>query len=126
MRPSVPGGQSLACASSSSKLVSGAVALRSHVSDPAAESITPMACQAPGIAWQKACTRASGSAANASSAANTTPEVPSATETGPWPVDPDAERTGGLVAGAGRDGRSVPGLARGTSGLSSTGGSQSG
>ncbi len=61
-----------------------------------------MACQAPGTAWQKACTRPSGSAANSSSAANTTPEVPSTTDSGPGPVDADAERAGGLVAGAGR------------------------
>ena len=29
-----------------------------HCSEPAAESITPMACQAPGTAWQNTCTRA--------------------------------------------------------------------
>ena len=61
----------------------GAIVLRSHCSDPAADSITPIACQAPGTAWQNACTRPSPSAANRSKAANTTPEVPSATDSGP-------------------------------------------
>ena len=64
-------------------MVSGAAALRSHASEPAADSITPIACHSPGTAWQKACTRACLSAANLSSAANTTPEVPTATDTGP-------------------------------------------
>ena len=36
---------------------------RSHCSEPAALSITPMTCHACGTAWQKACTRASGSCA---------------------------------------------------------------
>ena len=37
-------------------------------SEPAADSMTPMLCQAPGTAWQKACTRAARSAAKASEA----------------------------------------------------------
>ncbi len=56
---------------------------RSQAREPAAESITPIACQPPGTAWQNACTRASGSAWKPGSAASTTPEVPSTTETGP-------------------------------------------
>ena len=67
-------------------------------SEPAADSITPIACHAPGTAWQNACTRPCGSAANRSSAANTTPDVPSTTDTGPGPVDADAERARRLVA----------------------------
>ena len=45
-------------------------------------SITPIACHVSGTAWQNACTRASGSAANSGSAVNTTPEVPSTTDSG--------------------------------------------
>ena len=46
---------------------------RSQASEPAAESITPIACQAPGTAWQNACTRACGSAWKAGSAAKHDP-----------------------------------------------------
>ena len=67
----------------SPKASPGAAVSRSQASEPAAESITPIACQPPGTAWQKACTRACSSAAKAGSAAKTTPEVPSATESGP-------------------------------------------
>ena len=76
----------------------GAATSRSQRSEPAAESITPIACQAPGTAWQKVCTRASGSAANASSAVNTTPEVPITTDAGPGRSTPTPERARRLVA----------------------------
>ena len=94
-------------------------------SEPAAESITPIACQPPGTAWQNAWTRARGSAANAGSAANTTPLVPSAIESGPGTVDADAERAGRLVARAGGD-RHAVGVRPETSGDSSRRGSQAG
>ena len=42
-----------------------------------------MLCQPPGTAWQKACTRACGSAMKPSEAAKTTPDVPSTTDAGP-------------------------------------------
>ena len=83
--------------------MSGASRSRNHCSDPAAESITPIACHWPGTAWQNACTRACGSDANAGSAANTTPEVPSTIESGPGPVDPDSDRRGRAVTRPGRD-----------------------
>ena len=67
---------------STAALPGAASASASQRSEPAADSITPMLCQPPGTAWQNACTRASRSAAKASAAANTTPEVPSTTETG--------------------------------------------
>jgi len=60
----------------------------SQVSDPAAESITPIACQTPGTAWQNVCVRASGSAAYAGSVEKTTPEVPSTTDKGPGTMAP--------------------------------------
>ena len=41
--------------------------------EPPPESITPIACQVPGTAWQKVCTRASASGAYAGSTAKTTP-----------------------------------------------------
>ena len=63
-------------------------ASRNQRSEPAAESITPIACQVPGTAWQKTCRRASGSGAYAGSAAKTTPEVPRTTESGPGPATP--------------------------------------
>ena len=70
----------------------GASRSRSHCSDPAAESITPIACHWPGTAWQNAWTRARGSDANAGSAAKTTPEVPITIDSGPGAVDADPER----------------------------------
>ena len=50
--------------------------------------MTPIACQVPGTAWQKTCTRASASGAYSGSTAKTTPDVPSTTETGPGAVMP--------------------------------------
>ena len=61
--PSAPGAQRSASATSASKETSGAIASRSHCSEPAAESITPIACHASGTAWQKTCTRPLGSGA---------------------------------------------------------------
>ena len=46
----------------SSNATPGASASWNHCSEPAAESITPIACQPPGTAWQNACTLASRSA----------------------------------------------------------------
>ncbi len=45
-------------------------------------SITPIACHVSGTAWQNAWTRACSSAANSGSAENTTPDVPSTTDSG--------------------------------------------
>ena len=84
-------------------------ACRSQAAEPAALSITPIACQVPGTAWQKTCTRASASGAYAGSTAKTTPEVPSTTDTGPGRRDPDPERGGRLVARARDRGRLVRG-----------------
>ena len=111
MSPSTPGGHGSASATTFSGGSPGATTPRSQPSEPAAESITPIACQPPGTAWQKACTRPSGSAAKPGSAAKTTPEVPSTTESGPGAVYPDAERTGGLVTAARGDRHAVRGLA---------------
>ena len=60
----------------------------SQRSEPAAESITPIACQTAGTAWQNVCARASASTAYAGRAENTTPEVPSTTERGPGSTTP--------------------------------------
>ena len=78
----MPGGHAAASASSSSYGAPPS-ACRSHCSAPAAESITPIACQVPGTAWQNVCSRASGSGRYSSSAAKTTPEVPRTTDSGP-------------------------------------------
>ena len=86
--PSAPGSTSSASARSSSYATSGANVSRNQRSEPAAESITPIACQVPGTAWQKTWRRASGSGAYAGSAAKTTPEVPRTTESGPGPATP--------------------------------------
>ena len=110
--PSVPAGHASAAAVKSSYPTPGAIVLRSHCSDPAADSITPIACQAPGTAWQNACTRPSGSAANRSRAANTTPDVPSATDTRPRSVDTDPDRARRLVARAGGDRHALGRLTR--------------
>ena len=59
--PSAPGSTPAAAATSSSYGVPGANASRNQRSDPAADSITPIACQVPGTAWQNTCSRASGS-----------------------------------------------------------------
>ena len=50
---------------------------------PRRRASRPSRATGPGTAWQKACTRACGSAAKAGSAAKTTPEVPSTIESGP-------------------------------------------
>ena len=77
-----------ASAISSSKSTPAAATSRSQRSEPAADSITPIACQRPGTAWQKAWTRACASAAKPSSAANTTPDVPEHDrDAGPGAVD---------------------------------------
>ena len=57
----LPRSQPPASATRSSNDASGARASRNHCSDPAAESITPMACHAPGTAWQKVWRRPAGS-----------------------------------------------------------------
>ena len=56
--------------------------------DPAALSITPIACHVPGTEWQKTWARACGSGTYDGSTAKTTPEVPSTTETGPGEAMP--------------------------------------
>ena len=56
--PPAPAGTASASAMSASNGTPGANVSRAHCSEPAAESITPMACQAPGTAWQNTCTRA--------------------------------------------------------------------
>src|SRR5204862_7404445 len=83
---------------------------RSQRSDPAADRITPIANPEPGTAWHEACTRPCGSAAYSGSAASTTPEVPSTTDTGPgrstptpsapapWSPAPAATGTPSVVA----------------------------
>src|SRR4029453_6907519 len=81
--PSAPGAHGSASATSLSDGSPGATTWRSHASEPAAESLTPIACQPSGTAWENACTRPSGSAAKSGSDAKTTPEVPSTTESGP-------------------------------------------
>ena len=86
--PSTPGGHGSASATTFSGGSPCATTPRSQPSDPAAESITPIACQPPDTAWQNAWTRPSGSAAKPGSAAKTTPEVPSTTESGPGPTTP--------------------------------------
>ena len=62
-RPSAPGSQASASSTSLSNGTSGATTSWSQRSDPAADSITPIACQVRGTAWQKAWTRASASCA---------------------------------------------------------------
>ena len=62
-----------------------------------------------------------GSAANRSRAANTTPDVPSATDSGPGPVDADPERARRLVAARPRRPALRRPCAPDTAGLSSTG-----
>ena len=54
--------------------------------EPAALSITPIACQVPGAAWQKMCKR--GSTSYCGSTANTTPDVPRTIETAPGATIP--------------------------------------
>ncbi len=73
---------------------------RSQASEPAAESITPIACQVPGTAWQNVCSRASGSGRYSRSAAKTTPDVPRTTESGPGAATPTPSAPGRLVARA--------------------------
>ena len=59
--PSVPGAQ--VAASASSVEWSAPSTARSQAAEPAALSITPIACHVCGTAWQKTWTRASGSGA---------------------------------------------------------------
>ena len=74
--PSAPGGTSTASSTSSSNPTPGAIASRYQRRLPAADSITPIRCQRPGTAWQKACSLPSGSTVGPSVEAKTTPEVP--------------------------------------------------
>ena len=80
--------------------VPGAIVSRSQRSEPAADSITPIACQAPGTAWQNACTRPAPSAANASQRGEHDPRRAERDRQRPRPVDADAERARRLVARA--------------------------
>ena len=59
--PPAPAGTASASAISCANGTPGANVSRAHCSEPAAESMTPMACQVPGTAWQNTCTRACGS-----------------------------------------------------------------
>ena len=59
--PPAPAGAASASAMSCVERHAGRNVSRAHCNEPAAESITPMACQPPGTAWQKTCTRACGS-----------------------------------------------------------------
>ena len=62
VRPSAPGCQRRRLGEQLVVARRGASRSRSQRSEPAAESITPIACQRAGTAWQKTCTRACGSA----------------------------------------------------------------
>ena len=82
---------------------------RHHCSDPAAESITPIACQVPGTAWQNVCRRASGSGRYSSQSREDDAGRAENHGQEAGPDNADAERAGRLVAGAGDLGRLVGG-----------------
>ena len=129
--PSTPGPHASASATRRANEASGASRSRSHCSDPAAESITPIACHWPGTAWQNACTRACGSDANAGSAANTTPEVPITIDSGPGrsmptPSAAAAQSPAPAATGIPCDTSSQATVTPANSGDSSTGGSSAG
>ena len=88
----------------------------SHCSEPAADSITPIACHVPGTAWQNACTRASRSAAKPRQRREDDARRPEHDREMTRRRHADTERGGRLVARAG---------APGTSGDSYAGGSHS-
>ena len=86
--------------------------LRSQASEPAAESITPIACQAFGTAWQNAWTRACAVGGELVERGEHDAARAERDRERPGAVDTDAERAGCLVAGAGGDGDAVLRLAR--------------
>ena len=64
-----------------------------------------MRCHVPGTAWQKACSRPSGSTAGPAVGAKTTPDVPSESAAMPGHDRSEPDRVGGLVAAAADDRR---------------------
>ena len=122
VRPSAPGSHALGLGGQLGELAADDAA-QPGAASPAAESITPIWCQAPGTAWQKAWTRACGSARYSGSAAKTTPRGAHRDQSGPGRSTPDAEPARGLVARAGRDGDARSRVRPETSGDSSTVGS---
>ena len=71
--------------------------------EPAAESMTPIACHTPGTAWQKTCARASRVEGGLRERREDDAGRAEDDRGRPGRVDADAERAGGLVAGARRD-----------------------
>ena len=82
-RPSAPGSTASASSTSSSKLAPPPSRSRHHDSEPPADSVTAIRWNAPGTAWQNACTRPEASGVNSSRCANSTPLVPIEVETDP-------------------------------------------
>ena len=57
--------------------------MRNHCRQPPAERFTPIMCHLPRTAWQKVCTRPSGSIFGSSLWTNITPDVPIDVESAP-------------------------------------------
>ena len=86
--------------------MSGAMVSRSHWSEPAAESITPIACQVPGTAWQNTCARACVVGAICGERGEHHARRSQDDRRRPRSVDTDAERGRCTVSGTGRHGNS--------------------
>ena len=110
--PPAPAGAASASRISSSNGTPGANVSRAHCSEPAADSITPMACQLPGHGVAEdvhpglrvGLVGGQGGEDDAGGAEHE--------RDGPWPLDADAERRGGAVARACGDRNAGGGAAR--------------